>query len=430
MMKKKLIVIIFLVVFCLGLTSCSSKQAKSDAAIDFTSISKNAADVITDQSPINNEELKWKWVVEAGKYDELSFVDANWIAVKGGNGKYKVINTQGESVLPNEYDQIDGFYDGVAMVGLDGKSSYIDKKGRSITDKWYQSADPFSEARGAVQQNNKWGYINQSGELIIQPRFEEVKSFIGNRAAVKLAGSWGFIDNSGHMVVKPQYDQVEEYSEGMAAVQLDDKWGFVNSDGNLITTLEYDQVKDFHEGYAAVMNNNKWGFIDTHGQVSVDLKYDDVGNFSEGKAAVKVAGYTEDGDAWAYIDYDGNIVIDFYPYNASEGLMIEVGEFKNGLAFVSKDLYCIIDSKGSNIFSGDSKFYISAFYYDNPFNVIPGYIFTDENMTVRKYGLMGLHAEQRLAPIFDFIGEMNGPYATVINVENGIEKKGIIEIYN
>ncbi|WP_160394558.1 WG repeat-containing protein [Paenibacillus sp. MMS18-CY102] len=402
------------------LSGCSSLESSST----------NATDEIAGQSPIKNDELQWKWIVEAGKYEDFSFVDENWIAVKGGNGKYRVINTKGEAVLPDEYDEIYGFCEGIAMVNNDGKFSYIDKKGRSITEEWYQRAGQFSESRGSVQLKNKWGYINQSGELIIQSQYEEVKSFVGNRAAVKLANKWGFIDMTGRMVVKPQYDQVGDYSEGMAAVQLDGKWGFINSDGNLITALEYDQVKDQHEGYAAVMKNNKWGFIDTHGQVSVDLKYDDAGNFSEGKAAVKVSEYTEDGDAWAYIDYDGNIVIDFYPYTATEGRMIEVGEFKNGLAFVSKDLYSIIDSRGNDIFMGDSKFFISAFTYDKQFNVIPGYTFTDESMKVRKYGLLGLHGEQRLAPSFDFIGEMNGPYATVINVEDGVETKGIIEIYN
>ncbi|MBY9078994.1 WG repeat-containing protein [Paenibacillus sp. CGMCC 1.18879] len=423
-MGKKVGIAIFLLVLILGLSACS----ESDNKKTLESGSMNATDVITGQSP-QNDELKWKWIVEAGKYEDLYFVDEKWIAVKGGNGKYKVINTQEEVVLPDEYDKIYGFNESVAMVELDGGFSYIDKKGRSITDEQYQNAGPFSESRGAVQQNNKWGYINQSGELTIQPQYEEVKSFIGDRAAVKLANKWGFIDKSGHMVVRPQYDQVGDYSEGMAAVQLDGKWGFVNSDGTLITELVYEEVKDFHEGYAAVMDNKKWGFIDTHGQVSIDIKYDDAGSFSEGKAAVKVSEYTEDGDAWAYIDYDGNIVIDFFPYNASEGRMIEVGEFKNGLAFVSKDLYCIIDSKGNNVFLGDSKFFISAFYYDKQFNVIPGYIFTDESMKVRKYGLLGLHGEQRLEPSFDFIGEMNGPYATVINVVNGKDEKGIIEIY-
>lgn len=34
-----------------------------------------------------------------------------------------------------------------------------------------------------------------------------------------------------------------------------------------------------------------------------------------------------------------------------------------------------------------------------------------------------------LRQAFDFLGEMNGPYAIVINVENGVDKKGIIEIY-
>ncbi|CAM4472200.1 WG repeat-containing protein [Paenibacillus typhae] len=367
------------------LSGCSSVKSNSI----------NAADQVTSELPNNNDELNWKWVVEPGTYEDLSFVDEDWIAVKGSNGKYKVIDTNGETVLPDEYDSIGGFYDGVAAASIDGETSYIDKKGRSITKERYESAGGFNDAAGLVQLDNKWGYIDGSGELIIQPQFEEARSFTGNRAAVKQADKWGFIDESDLMVVQPQYDQVE----------------------------------DFHEGYAAVRKNNKWGFIDTDVQVSVDIKYDDAGNFSEGKAAVKVSDYTEDGDAWAYIDYDGNIAIDFYPYNATEGRMIEVGEFKDGLAFVSKDLYCIIDSEGNNVFLGDSKFFISAFSYDKELNVIPGYIFTDESMKVRKYGLMGLHGEQRLAPSFDFLGEMNVPYAMVINVENGVDRKGIIKIY-
>ncbi|WP_052380682.1 WG repeat-containing protein [Paenibacillus camerounensis] len=93
--------------------------------------SKYASDQVTTQLPTYNDELKWKWVVEAGAYADLFFVDEDWIAVKGSNGKYKVIDTNGETVLPVEYDSIGRFYDGVAVVSMDGKTSYIDKKGKS-----------------------------------------------------------------------------------------------------------------------------------------------------------------------------------------------------------------------------------------------------------------------------------------------------------
>lgn len=412
-------IIIIIITFVL-LSGCSSVDSSST----------NDADDITGKSQIKSDELKWKWIVEPGKYEDLFFVTDDFIAVKGNNGKYTVINTKGNSVIPYEYDNISKFSEGVALVNINGKYSYIDRKGLSILEDRYQDGYSFSESMGAVKRNNKWGYINLSGELIIKSQFEEVKPFVENHAAVKIVNKWGYIDKSGQMIIKPQYDQVENFSEDIAAVKLNGKWGFVNSDGNIIVDLEYDEVKDFHEGYAAVMKNNKWGFINNNGKMCIDLKYDDVGNFSEGKASVKLSNYIENMDAWAYIDHNENIVIDFYPYDASEGRMIWVGEFKDGIAFTSKTLYCIIDSKGNNVFCGDSEFFISELSYDRRFNAIPGYVFTDDSMKIRKYGLLGLNGDRRLEPVFDYVGEINGSYVIVENVIDGVYKKGVIEIFN
>lgn len=77
-------------------------------------------------------------------------------------------------------------------------------------------------------------------------------------------------------------------------------------------------VDDFSEGRAAVMKNLN-GFIDKSGKVCTGIKYDQIGNFSEGKAAVKVINYKDGLDEWVYIDKADNVVIDFFPYDASAG---------------------------------------------------------------------------------------------------------------
>ena len=49
----------------------------------------------------------------------------------------------------------------------------------------------------------------------------------------------------------------------------------------------------------------------------------------------------------------------------------------------------------------------------------------------RKYGLINLHGEQRLEPVFDFIGDINGKYVIVWNVAddiNGYFSQGVIEL--
>ena len=125
----------------------------------------------------------------------------------------------------------------------------------------------------------------------------------------------------------------------------------------------------------------------------IPCQYDEVGDFSEGLAAVKDA-----------------IQIDFYPYEATEGRRVLAGEFHDGMAFVSKGLYCIMDTKGEMIFSGDSRFFISVTEYN------------------KEYGLMGLHGEERLEPVFDYVYGMRGPYVIVEHNIGGEPGIGVIKL--
>ncbi|RHP97669.1 hypothetical protein DXA19_04925 [Firmicutes bacterium AM59-13] len=98
------------------------------------------------------------------------------------------------------------------------------------------------------------------------------------------------------------------------------------------------------------------------------------------------------------------------------------------MAFVSKGLYCIMDTKGEMIFSGDSRFFISVTEYNKEYDAIPGYVYIDDRMTVRKYGLMGLHGEERLEPVFDYVYGMRGPYVIVEQNIGGEPGIGVIKL--
>lgn len=241
---------------------------------------------------------------------------------------------------------------------------------------------------------------------------------------------WGVINNSGKILTDYQFDSINNFSEGMAAVMKEGKWGFIDASGKTTIDCQYDLVKDFSEGMAAVMQEEKWGFIDKHGNLRITLQYDDVGDFSEGKVSVKLSKYKNGEDEWAYIDNKNNIVIDFYPYNASGDQMFVVGEFNDNLAFVSKTLLSIIDDNGNNVFlGGNSKFFIGSLSYNKEFDVIPAYIYVDDTMKIKKYGLTGLDGDQKLEPIFDNINEVFKNYIVVESIINNDSKKGVIRIF-
>jgi len=374
----------------------------------------------------------WEWAIEPAKYRNLYFTNEGLVIAINENEKYGVFNLEGEDVIPFDYDYISQFKYGMACAKKDGETYYIDKTGNRIWNETYENARGFQEEMSAVEADDQWGFINLNGDLVVPCQYDDVKSFFGGMAAVKKTGNWGFINKNGDLVIEFRYEEVHDFQEGYVAVCKEGKWGFLNENGEVLVECIYDKVSDFQEGYAAVMENEKWGFIDGNGKIKIELQYDKVGNFSEGKAAVKICRYNGEMDQWAYIDKDDQIVIDYAAYYGVEGLIDYVGEFHNGLAFVTRDFYSIIDTEGNMVFDGaDSHFIISSLIYDSVYDIIPAYVYVDNEMKVRKYGLVSLNGEQRLEPLFDYIGDINGPYVIVcetIDHETGTDMIGVVKL--
>lgn len=373
-------------------------------------------------------ELQWNWVIKPGEYEDVYFIAENKVVLKNTEGKYAIADLDEEIRTEFEFDSIGKYCDEVVVVRSNGIYSILDSRGEAVIEAYFQCAYDFSEGFGAVKNEELWGFADTTGTIIIPCSYMAVRSFSEGMAAVKSDGKWGFIDKNGEMAVSGKYDDVISFREGMAAVKSGGKWGFIDYEGNSVCELIYDDVHSFQEGYAAVMANGKWGFIDKDGNICIECCYDAVGNFSEGKAAVRIDHYTSEGvDEWAYINSQEKILIDFYPYDASGDTFFQVGEFKDGMAFVSKTLLCLIDDEGNDIFD-NSDFFISKPCYNKDYDVIPGYIYTDYEMTVRKYGLAAKNGVQRISPTFDYIDDMAGKYVIVGNYIEGEYCKGVIEL--
>lgn len=425
--KKTKNIIILIIMILLSVFVCACQSADN---ISKQSNSSNVAQPSTEvtQTP-KNDELKWTWCIQPDKYCNLYFIDNDLIAVTRNYEKYAIVNTNGEIVTPFEYSSVESFEEGFALVKDNENTFFINKKGENVFDKVFEDAYGFSNDLAAVKKDGLWGFIDKSGNMVIKNQFDQVQRFQESFAAVEKNNEWGMIDNLGNIVIEFQYDCINYLHEGLAAVEKDGEWGFVDKSGEIVADFQFDEVENFSEGFAAVMKNDKWGFIDKNGKISVALKYDDVGNFSEGKASVKLSNYKDGSDEWAYIDRKDNVVIDFYPYDSAGDQIFCVGEFHEGQAFVTKTLLSIIDNKGNDIFyGGSSEFFISSLSYNSEYDAIPAYVYTDDTMKIKKYGLMGLTGNQRLEPIFDYINGIYGDYVVVENIVDGENKIGVIII--
>ena len=117
------------------------------------------------------------------------------------NGKWGLINSNGEQVLPPEFEEIVtlSFNNGLMGVKIDGKWGLADHNGDEIVPAIYDDIFPYYGRFGIskVKKNNSWGLINKEGKVITSIEYDKIESFGRGLALKRSDGHWDFIQTSG-----------------------------------------------------------------------------------------------------------------------------------------------------------------------------------------------------------------------------------------
>lgn len=184
------------------------------------------------------------------------------------DGKWGYIDTSGHLAIPNQFDSVGPFVEGLARVNLGNQVGFIDKTGKYVINPQFYKAGDFHDGLAAVQGDGGWGFINKAGVYVIKPKFQpaSIDGFSNGLAGACLNGECGYIDRSGTFAIKPQFNTVNDFSENLAAVRINGKWGYVNTGGNMAINPQFDAVTMFSGGFAVVMVSGKSGTIDRTGK--------------------------------------------------------------------------------------------------------------------------------------------------------------------
>lgn len=109
-------------------------------------------------------------------------------------GRCGYLNRQGELTIAADFEIVEPFADGIAVVIVDGKSYLIDKTGQRLS-KGYD----FIVKPGEVRQGDKSGVIDRTGQEILPPVYERVQNsdFQHDRIFLKKDGAWQFVGRDG-----------------------------------------------------------------------------------------------------------------------------------------------------------------------------------------------------------------------------------------
>lgn len=208
-----------------------------------------------------------------------------------------------QPVVQQEFDYVDSFSEGRAIVVRSGKCGFIDERGNVVVPLRYAYARPFSGGLAAVvtghwrsetEIDGLYGFVDLDGKEVIPCEYEDVDSFSGGIAAVFKNRKWGGIDRQGNMVIKPQFDDSFCFTSDIAVVGIrTDKlrFGYIDKQGRVIVPCRYDAALDFDGDHAWVEKDGEMFRIDKTGTPIPGVK---LHNFSWGGKYGFLSGALED----------------------------------------------------------------------------------------------------------------------------------------
>jgi hypothetical protein len=216
------------------------------------------------------------------------------------------VNRNGDTVIAPQFDWVDLFAAGRALVKSGGKYGAIDATGRFVIAPAYNSISRFDRGLAVVLVGNRLGVIDQDGQpvvpaehgliirisdnafLVAEPPYanpgRELKSLgdhLTRSFPYAYGKRWGIVTSGGTWIMPPTFAQVIALSDELnglfwatdSASSARARWQLMGPDGAPVSSELFDLVEQIQPGQdrAVVRRGDRWGAIDGKGEIVVDL---------------------------------------------------------------------------------------------------------------------------------------------------------------
>ena len=170
-------------------------------------------------------------------------------------------------------EEVVGISENRIGVKLEGKYGFVNSNGQLIIANRYDDIQLFSEGLAAYQLNGKWGFLNEQEQLVVQPYYDEVLPFNQNVAAVRDGTQWGLIDQNGNIIEKIKYSKLLRTKEGKYEIYGDKGAGLLDAKEQQILIPSYEVLEDIGNRRAIIRKNKKWGVVNYDGTYFIPTLY-------------------------------------------------------------------------------------------------------------------------------------------------------------
>jgi hypothetical protein len=299
-------------------------------------------------------DTKGHWIVNPKFHKILPFNKHQTAIAHAAPGKHVLINTKGEHITFHQFDSIDDFHEGLALVKLNGKYGYVDTVGNLIVEAKYEEAHAFSNGLAKVKlskndalaladhdhakKHPKYSFINPKGEIVIADlAYDHIHAFSNDMALVLLKNEKFFINKNGLPELDLKNNDLEivsGFEEEKAVVHH--KWNhreyYIDKDGDKLFGKTFEKCSPFKNGIAIVKEESKYGLLAENGTLLIDFKYDEIKAFENGFAEVNLI------HKYGIMDLEGKFLL---PPSAEKIEMVNKHVFKiemsNSLKYMFKN---------------------------------------------------------------------------------------------
>lgn len=252
---KKIFYILPLVL--LVFTACSNKEYTTAVTVkDKDGLINNKGQLLI--KPIY-EKVYFLDNMTSNRYEHPNYVNFHWLhlnekkfaVVKNIDGKYGIVDRQGNLKLKVVYDSIGNFFNGYAKIKFNGKYGLIDEKFNIVLKPVYDGVRDVIDSSIIVKNYEKnkkvqYGCINSEDMSLVLPLdYDMIFLSSEDRMRVQKDNKWGFIDTKCKLITKVKYDKVGDFSNSVAKVQKDKLWTYINRDGKELNNIIFENADNF-----------------------------------------------------------------------------------------------------------------------------------------------------------------------------------------
>jgi hypothetical protein len=183
------------------------------------------------------------------EYDSIGKFESNDCAIAKKNGRYGIINYKGDLLIPFEYSYITTYrFDENYVVEKNGKFGLINKESMKVVVPLnYEDLEVcyYDETHFIVKKNGKYGIIDNNLQIVIPLEYDKISNWVEygpKEHFVVKNGKEGLVSREGKTVIPPVYDKIYVDNGALIKVEKNGVYGTINWKNKIVHPIQFEQI--------------------------------------------------------------------------------------------------------------------------------------------------------------------------------------------